>query len=656
MNYSCFGIKLIKYLSTNKTLAYPLTILTLCVLLTYTVFNRAKAENDKNSEIYFDFRVREAISLIKNRMKAYEQVLLGVSGLYISSDSVQRNEFKQYIDTLNLSENYPGIQGVGFSLIVPSSKKIQHVESIRKEGFPEYNIWPDGQRDIYTSIIYLEPFTDRNLRAFGYDMFSESVRHETMQNAINTGQTNLSGKIKLVQETGEKDQAGFLMYLPIYRNKTKSNNTFERQKNIIGWVYSPFRIDDLMDGLFGEYAKDLDIKIFDGKGITNKALMFDSNYSNTKPVQTHRRIEVEIANHLWTIQIQPLPALNSRINSNNLNLILAISAILSFLLTFLIWFLASGRDRALTIANDMNKDLIIQKERLSNIIEGTRAGTWEWNIQTGETHFNENWANIIGYELSELEPISIKTWLKLVHPDDAKKSEKLLNEHFSGELDYYECEVRMKHKDGNWVWVLDRGKVTQWSLDGKALIMAGTHQDINDNKKHEFELTKKAHFDYLTGLSSRSHFMEQANKELSRSVRSNMPLSILLLDIDFFKKINDTYGHQIGDTAIIELTKISQNTIREIDVAGRIGGEEFAILLPATDSGEAVAVAERLRKSVANMQLTITTGLSIDFTISIGVATLNNKKINIDSLLNQADIALYEAKNTGRNKVCIFKD
>jgi diguanylate cyclase (GGDEF)-like protein len=150
--------------------------------------------------------------------------------------------------------------------------------------------------------------------------------------------------------------------------------------------------------------------------------------------------------------------------------------------------------------------------------------------------------------------------------------------------------------------------------------------------------------------------MEQANKELSRSVRSNMPLSILLLDIDFFKKINDTYGHQIGDTAIIELTKISQNTIREIDVAGRIGGEEFAILLPATDSGEAVAVAERLRKSVANMQLTITTGLSIDFTISIGVATLNNKKINIDSLLHQADIALYEAKNTGRNKVCIFKD
>lgn len=650
---------MIKYLSTNKTLAYPLTILILCILLTYTVFNRAKAENDKNSEIYFDFRVREAISLIKNRMKAYEQVLLGVSGLYISSDSVQRNEFKQYIDTLNLPENYPGIQGVGFSLIVPRFKKIQHVESIRKKGFPEYNIWPDGQRDIYTSIIYLEPFTDRNLRAFGYDMFSESVRREAMQNAINTGQTNLSGKIKLGQETGEKDQAGFLMYLPVYRNKTKPNNIFERQKNIIGWVYSPFRADDLMDGLFGEHAKDLDIKIFDGKSVTNEALMFDSNYSNysnTKPVQSHRRIEVQIANHPWTIQIQPLPALNSRINSNSLSLILVISAILSFLLTFLIWFLASGRDRALAIANDMNKDLVTQKERLSNIIQGTRAGAWEWNIQTGETHFNENWANIIGYELSELEPISIKTWLKLVHPDDAKKSEKLLNQHFSGELDYYECEARMKHKDGNWVWVLDRGKVTQWSLDGKALIMAGTHQDINDNKKHEFELTKKAHFDYLTGLSSRSHFMEQAHKELSRSVRSDMPLSILLLDIDFFKKINDTYGHQIGDIAIIELTKISQNTIREIDVAGRIGGEEFAILLPATDSGEAFAVAERLRKSVANMQLTITIGLSIDFTISIGVATLNNKKINIDSLLNQADVALYEAKNTGRNKVCIFKD
>ncbi len=647
---------MIKYLSTNKTLAYPLTILILCLILTYSAFNKAKTENDTNAEVYFDFRVREAINLIKNRMKAYEQVLLGASGLYISSESVKRNEFRQYVEALNLPKSYPGIQGVGFSLIVPSFKKYQHIESIRKEGFPDYNIWPDGQRDIYTSIIFLEPFSDRNLRAFGYDMFSETIRHEAMQNAINTGQTYLSGKIKLVQETGKKDQAGFLMYLPIYHNGTNTNNILERQKNIVGWVYSPFRVDDLMDGLFGEYAKDLDVKIFDGKGISNEALMFDSNHSNTKPLDSSRIMEVQIANHPWTIQIQPLPAMKLRINSNNLSLIIFVGTIFSLLLSLLIWFLASSRERALAIAKDMNRDLVAQKERLSNIIQGTRAGTWEWNIQTGETHFNENWAAIVGYELNELEPINIKTWLKLVHPDDAKRSEELLDKHFSGKLDYYECEARMKHKDGSWVWVLDRGKVTQWSHNNKPLIMAGTHQDINDRKKLELELTKKAHFDFLTGLSNRAHFMELADAELTRAKRTNMPLSILLLDIDFFKKVNDTYGHQIGDNVLIELGKMCLNTFREIDTVGRIGGEEFAILLPVTGSIEAFMVAERLRKNVADMKVMLSAGLPINFTISIGVTSLDNNIINIDSLLNQADVALYEAKNTGRNKVCIFKD
>lgn len=648
--------KLIRHQLNTKSVMYLFTVLILCLLLTYIVFNKAKAENDKNAKVYFDFRVREAISLIKNRMKAYEQVLIGASGLFISTDSVQRNEFKEYVDKLNLSESYPGIQGVGFSIIVPSYKKKQHVEYIKKEGFPNYDIWPDGHRDFYTSIIYLEPFSDRNLRAFGYDMFSEPVRHKAMQNSMNTGNPYLSGKIKLVQETGEKNQAGFLMYLPVYRSGTINKSVIERQKNIIGWVYAPFRVDDLMDGLFGEYAKDLDISIFDGKGTNDKALMFDSNNLNISSNESGRVIEVEIANHPWSIQIKPLPVMNSRINSNNLNLILVIGGVVSFLLTWLVWFLASGRERALSIAKSMNKDLIIQKERLSNIIQGTRAGTWEWNIQTGETHFNENWANIIGYELSELEPISIETWLKYVHPDDVKVSEELLNQHFSGKLDYYECEARMQHKDGGWVWVLDRGKVTHWSADGKPLIMAGTHQDINNNKMYEIELTKKAHFDYLTGLSSRSHFTEQANKELNRAVRYKTPLSLLLLDIDFFKRINDTYGHQVGDSSLKELGKMCQNTIREIDLAGRIGGEEFAILLPATDSEEALATAERLRKNVANLKLTTSDGLPIDFTISIGISTFYNGNMSIDSLLNQADVALYEAKLTGRNKVCLYKD
>ncbi|MFA5375374.1 MAG: PAS domain S-box protein [Dehalococcoidia bacterium] len=130
-------------------------------------------------------------------------------------------------------------------------------------------------------------------------------------------------------------------------------------------------------------------------------------------------------------------------------------------------------------------ELVTERRRLADILRGTHVGTWEWNVQTGETVFNERWAEIIGYTLEELSPVDIETWAKFGHPDDLKRSGELLEKHFSGELDYYECEARMRHKDGRWIWVLDRGRVHTWTDDGKPLHMSGTHQDITERKLME---------------------------------------------------------------------------------------------------------------------------------------------------------------------------
>jgi PAS domain S-box-containing protein len=134
---------------------------------------------------------------------------------------------------------------------------------------------------------------------------------------------------------------------------------------------------------------------------------------------------------------------------------------------------------------EIEEKITSQKERLSNIIEGTNVGTWEWNVQTGEVIFNQKWAQIIGYTLEELEPISIETWMKYTHPDDLEKSKALLEKHFRGESDYYQCELRMRHKQGHWVWILDRGKVIEWSQDGRPLRMFGMHQDVTERKQAE---------------------------------------------------------------------------------------------------------------------------------------------------------------------------
>jgi len=131
-----------------------------------------------------------------------------------------------------------------------------------------------------------------------------------------------------------------------------------------------------------------------------------------------------------------------------------------------------------------------ERRRLANFLWGTNVGTWEWNVQTGETLFNERWTEIIGYTLEELQPISIDTWLNFVHPDDLPISDEALQKHFRGETDIYSCEARMRHKDGNWVWVHDHGRVVSWTSDGKPLWMCGTHLDITVRKQTEAKLVE----------------------------------------------------------------------------------------------------------------------------------------------------------------------
>ncbi len=129
-----------------------------------------------------------------------------------------------------------------------------------------------------------------------------------------------------------------------------------------------------------------------------------------------------------------------------------------------------------------------EQVRLAGIIEGTNVGTWEWNVATGETVFNEKWAQIVGYSLAELAPVSIQTWIDLAHPDDIAASSEQLRRHFSGELPYYDCECRMRHRDGHWAWVHDRGRVVSRTAGGEPLLMLGTHQDITARKQAEFAL------------------------------------------------------------------------------------------------------------------------------------------------------------------------
>ena len=177
------------------------------------------------------------------------------------------------------------------------------------------------------------------------------------------------------------------------------------------------------------------------------------------------------------------------------------------------------------------------------------------------------------------------------------------------------------------------------------------NQEIAARTKLEEELRRQAGTDHLTGLHNRRSFWELAEHEMLKSRRFGTPLTVLMIDIDHFKSINDGFGHAIGDQVLCRVAQVCHKQLREVDVIGRIGGEEFAVLLPHTEMGEGLEVAERIRDAVAKSAMGDTAGSNLFVTCSIGVSSPPTER-NVDEMLDQADTALYKAKKAGRNCVC----
>jgi diguanylate cyclase (GGDEF)-like protein/PAS domain S-box-containing protein len=174
--------------------------------------------------------------------------------------------------------------------------------------------------------------------------------------------------------------------------------------------------------------------------------------------------------------------------------------------------------------------------------------------------------------------------------------------------------------------------------------------DVTEQKQREEGLYRRATRDALTGVFNRGHYAEMAAQEIDRARRFSEPLSVIMMDIDHFKNINDTHGHDTGDRAIIALASTTASYIRKIDFVGRIGGEEFAVLLPRSNKEPSVEVANRLRVHIAEQRVSTDSG-DIGFTVSMGVAALRPTTRSLQELMRNADAALYRAKREGRNRV-----
>jgi diguanylate cyclase len=500
----------------------PWLIFAISLLVTYLLWQNEQRHAAQDLQIGFDFTLRESTTRIEQRMTTYEQMLRGVQGLFSASDSIGRENFKSYVESLEPGADFSGGQGLGLAQVVVPAHKNWHTAALRREGFPDYAIKPEGERDMYAPIVQVEPLLGLSLALIGYDPYSDPVLRAAMEQARDSGTIAITGKVASAVEAGHAGQSGFLMYAPLYKKGMAHDTLAARRANIAGWAFAPVRMNDLMASLYGERTATTAIKIYDGVEMSKQTLMYESasDIAEEKKSSLAAFEYIEIAGRTWTVAMRSQAGFEGRFGRDKSPLIASVGMVLGLLLALLTRQLSTTRERALAIANGMTR-----------------------------------------------------------------------------------------------------------------------------------ELREMATTDFLTGLSNRRHFTARIEEELARVQRLNAQQATLVaLDLDHFKQINDTHGHAAGDAVLKRFAAILRGELRQIDTAGRMGGEEFAILLPGADAAAATAFGERLRQKV--METPIMHGAqTIRLTVSIGISAMIPSDASAEAVLVRADGALYRAKEGGRNRV-----
>ncbi len=916
-------------------------VLLASLLVTFFAWYLARSAVLQSANERFVFRSQTIEMALLDRLHTCTFMLQSGVSLFSGSEQVTREEWRAYVSSLQIEKHYQGVQGLGFAKRVIAAEKSTHIRQVRDEGLPEYEIRPDGKRPEYTPIVYVEPFDRRNQRAIGYDMYSEATRREAMVMARDTGLPALSGKMPLRQETEKDIQASFLMYLPVYRNGEVPETPDLRREALTGYVYSPFRMNDLMLGLLIDKREYVELQVFDGDEPLKEALLYPGgnmasliSHSGHAHFATYQSI-LEYAGRRWLLVFQSSPYFEETIDTDQVNSILLLGIITSLLLFYLLQSLTRSHKQALSLANmtvDLEKanfalkreieerkqaaqnleesklrfktvfnaaidgilvadaqtrkfvmgnsaicdmlgyqleelirlgiqdihpaatfpevlqqverqakgeirlapDLPVQRkdgsvfyadvntttmvlagrpvmvgvfhdvtERkqgeekirqlndeledrvqartqqlvesqalLSTVFDSVQDGIVLVDIETRQFRMsNISFQRMLGYSADEILELGVEN----IHPREEMDNVEQQLERLVKQENSYAPNILVKRKDGSTFYadintsvmmvketslllavfrdITERRKAEEHQrqalLYARSLIeadmdplvtinMAGRIMDVNEaaiqmtgvprelmidsdfsvyftepdralagyqeafakgsvrdypltmkhasgaltevlynasvyrNEKGEMagvlavardiserlraELAEEeARRDGLTELYNHRTFHILLKDEIFRTQRFNHQLSLLMLDVDYFKQVNDTYGHQAGDTILKSISELLVKQARAIDRVCRYGGEEITLILPETVARLAMKIAERLRASVEHQSFDIGDGKTINISVSIGVATYPQQANSPEALIKAADLALYAAKQAGRNRVCCYQ-
>ncbi|RKE37826.1 PAS domain S-box-containing protein/diguanylate cyclase (GGDEF)-like protein [Paraburkholderia sp. BL23I1N1] len=640
-----------------RSVLLPLLVLSASLCVTWIVWNHERQATRTELRTQFDYTMSDAVSRVEQRMATYELMLRGVQSLFAANGTIDRDRFRRYVSALNLDANFSGVHGVGVVEWVPAARKADHIADMRQDGIADYTIRPDGPRQNYAPIIQREPYIGLARSSPGFDAWDEPVRRAAMEKARDSGMAALTGMVRLTVDAESDPRPGFLMYLPIYASGKAQDNLVQRRANIIGWVYASFRMHDVMASLYGEQPPGVSLAIYDGVEPSEAALLHRTSDASKRsaPALISANEYLVVEGHDWMLTMSASDPFRSRLGRNAEALIAGAGGGLSLLLTLLTWLMMTGRERAMRLASTMTRELRENEEKFRAIADCTVNLEIWWGPDGKPRWINPSVEYYTGYTVEECMemPDFART---LIHHEDISRVAPEFKKGLEGSRGD-DLEFRCVRKDGSLLW-LSLSWVPISNQRGDFIGFRTSGRDITERKKSEEKIQKLAFYDTLTRLPNRALLLDRLRQSMMVCRQDKVCGALMFIDLDHFKTLNDTLGHDKGDLLLRQVAYRLSSSVNEGDTVARVGGDEFVVVLgnlsldPAKATVETEAVGERILAVLGcAYQLS---GVQFRSTASIGVTVFNGEQSSTDELFKQADLAMYKSKERGRNAMCFF--
>ncbi|MCF8197697.1 MAG: EAL domain-containing protein [Sulfuritalea sp.] len=637
---------------------WPAWIALACSLsLTIFAWRYSQASLERQLRLEFDVEVGQVRADIKARIAGYTQTLRGAAALFAASDNVTRTDWRNYIAGLRLERNYPAIAAVAFARLVSDRELDGLISEVRKSGVSDFDMRPPGHRDRYVLNVFAEPYVGLNVKALGYDMWQDTERRETMQRASDAGEAMITRKITLKVDEQSNPVPAFIMYLPVTRQS--GSETY-------GYVLSPFRMPVLMEELSRRTSRGVSLSIYDGTDVGPDSLFYNSDAKDptAKPRYVHSE-PMMVGGRSWTLSFVSRPELEARGNIHHSRQVLIGGLLSSLLLFSFAWSLAGTRNRALRLARDMTRSMRESEARFRVMVDLAPDAIVVHDFDLGRfVEVNAEAEKLFGCDREEL----LKAWPERFYPPEQFKGVDIMEslketqlKALAGEQVLFERTVRNARGETHYCEV----RLSRLPSTNRRLIRA-SFIDISERKQAEDEIRNLAFYDPLTKLPNRRLMLDRLRRALTSSARHGSHGALMLFDLDDFKILNDTKGHDAGDRFLVEVASRMESCIREGDTVARLGGDEFVVILEDLDA-EALAamqaeiVAVKIQAAL-NQPYALDPGYSADecenhsvhCTASIGIALFRDQSLSVDELMKRADTAMYQAKAAGRNTLRFF--